>query len=238
MATRTWFFMLFIMAMLGVAFFVLRQRWGGGVADVHYQQGFNLARAGKHREAIVELKKALDEDPQHELARGKMAESHEALGNYGAALEEWQRLLRETEAEQQAGEKPRVTKLWYVHQHIGICKLKTGEYQEALDSFEKAVGSSPVAGEVHRLTGEALEKLGKTQEAAREYLEAIRKMPKDSRAYQELLRMYKERGMDEKALEVGKRMQEAGKSVADEWQKLRRRYGLDGRDQGAAGKSQ
>jgi hypothetical protein len=50
--------------------------------------------------------------------------------------------------------------------------------------------------------------------------------------------MYKERGMDEQAAEVGRRMQAAGKSVAEEWQKLRRRYGLDGRDLAASGKKQ
>jgi tetratricopeptide (TPR) repeat protein len=226
LATRTWFYLIFIMAMLGVGIYVATHRWSGGQADVHYQNGFNLAAEGKHHEAIVELKKALSKDPMHELARAKLAEEYEAIGNYGDALAQWERLLRETENEQRSGQKrPRVTKPWYVKHHIGICKLKMGRYSEAVDAFHQALESSPAAGEVHRLTGEALARLGKTREAAREFLEAIRRKPEDTEAYRLLMKLYKDKGLDDKARELGERMKGAGSKVANEWETLKRRYG-------------
>lgn len=226
MSRTTWFFMLFIMAMLAVGYYAMSQRISGGEADVHFQNGFNLAQEGKHDEAISELHRALKKDPNHELARGKLAEEYEAKGNYGDALKEWLRLLRETNEAKSSGlKRPPVTKLWYVHQHIGICKLKMGEYKEAMTSFELALKASPAKADLQLLIGETYEKMGHVKDAARAFLDAIERAPQSTEAYRRLMKLYKDRNLDKQAKELGERMKSAGSDAAKEWEKVKKQYG-------------
>ncbi len=206
MARTTWFFMLFLMVLLAIGYRQMQQRLPGGAADVHYQNGFNLSQEGKHEAAMVELRRALKIEPSHQMARGKLAEELEAVGNYGDAVKQWLRLLREANAAKQEGVTRRDGyQLWYLHQHIGLCKLRMGDFKAAVQALDLALKTSPLKADLNLLLGEALGKQGDVKGAARAFLDVLQKAPQNSEAYQKLTELYKEQKLDEKLKELRER---------------------------------
>src|SRR5688572_29957687 len=56
-----------------------------------FENGDAFLKAGKHQEAIVEFRNALQQDDKYGEARFKLAEAYEGAGNTGAAYREYVR---------------------------------------------------------------------------------------------------------------------------------------------------
>jgi tetratricopeptide (TPR) repeat protein len=115
-------------------------------------------RAGRHEEAIVRARSALETGLERPLVLNLVALGLEQDGR----LEEAERLLRR--AVRLAPRDPAC------HNALGLCLLKLGRPQQALEEFDRVVGLQPAAAFAHVNRGNALNAL-RARDAARESYE-------------------------------------------------------------------
>jgi tetratricopeptide (TPR) repeat protein len=140
-----------------------------------FDAGLKLAGEGKHEEAIVEFKKALEKDPEQANIMGNMAESYAKINKNDEALEAYKKAV--TVAPDNAA----------LFTNMGVLLSKMGKNAESQEAFKKAAALNPAASAQNFYNiGATLVNNGKTQEAAESFKQAIASDPNFAEAYYQL----------------------------------------------------
>ena len=159
----------------------------------HFDQGQRYLSAGKHREAILELRNAVAIDARFGAARAKLAEAYAAQGDGANALSEYVRA---------ADLLPNDLSL----------QLSTGSYllaarrvSDALARADAVLSIDPKNIEAHILRGNALGGLDRLEDALAEMEEALRLDPARGATYTHLGLVESARGQADAAEAAFKR---------------------------------
>ena len=90
------------------------------------------------------------------------------------------------------------------HYNLGIAYRKSGQYQDAIASYKKALRIKPDYAEAHNNLGVAYDELGQYQDAIASYKKAIRIKPDDADAHNNLGYAYEKMGRNEEAVAMYK----------------------------------
>jgi tetratricopeptide (TPR) repeat protein len=140
-----------------------------------FDAGLKLAGEGKHEEAIVEFKKALEKDPEQANIMGNMADSYSKLNKNEEALEIYKKAIA-LAADNAA-----------LYTNMGVILSKMGKNAESQEAFKKAAALNPAASAQNFYNiGATLVNNGKAQEAAESFKQAITADPNFAEAYYQL----------------------------------------------------
>jgi tetratricopeptide (TPR) repeat protein len=148
----------------------------------YVQSGDGYLAQKKYREAIVEYRNAIQQDPQFVEARQKLADTYVELGDLRNAFQEYVRIadLRPDDAEAQV--------------KVGEILLVGRNFQDAKSRAEKALASNATHVGALILRGNALAGLHKLDDAVMEVEQAIQADPDRSESYASLGMMQLIRG--------------------------------------------
>jgi Tfp pilus assembly protein PilF len=110
-------------------------RTAGASARAHLNLGKLYYKEGRYPEAMVELRRALEINPQYAGAWSTLAGVHRATGRMGDALQAMERALRI---------EPRNANF---HNSIGVLYVQLERYAESRASFRTAIEHDPAHGE-------------------------------------------------------------------------------------------
>lgn len=138
------------------------------------KSGDNYIAQKKTREAIVEYRNAIQQDPRFIEARQKLADAYTELGDLKSAFQEYSRVadLQPDNAEAQV--------------RVGEMLLVGRQFQDAKSRAEKALEANPTHVGALILRGNALAGLNKLDDAVREVEQAIAADPDRSESYASL----------------------------------------------------
>jgi tetratricopeptide (TPR) repeat protein len=102
-----------------------------GRFDSYLQAGEEALKAGRYRDALEQLQKALDLKPQHDLAWERKASAHLALKEYDRALEACQQSLNIRSDNPSA---------WFT---LGLVLDGLGRYQDEIKAYDNALKYQP-----------------------------------------------------------------------------------------------
>jgi tetratricopeptide (TPR) repeat protein len=125
--------------------------------EASHSHGIQLMAAGRHAEAAMALRKAVQFDPGR-------AVSHHALGT--ALLKSGQLAAAETSLRRAIALDP---KLAGAYLDLGVLLDTQGRDAEALQAYNQAVSFSPKLSDIHRRIGELWQRYGKTEQAIAAY---------------------------------------------------------------------
>jgi tetratricopeptide (TPR) repeat protein len=112
-----------------------------GLAEVHFSLGSVYTRTGKNAEAVAEIKRALQLEPNSDDGYVRLGRAYLATGNSDAALA----------ALKKAVELNRY--YWYNHDQLGRAYRRLGRNEEALKEFKRVVELDPKNPTVHTQMG-------------------------------------------------------------------------------------
>jgi tetratricopeptide (TPR) repeat protein len=144
------------------------------VVETQNSLGLALLKSGRVPEAQAHFERALAIDPSVE-------EAHENLGAI---------LMQQGKTSEAIGHFSEAVHLKSVYQsrfNLGLALYQTGRYAEAADQFSEAVRLKPDFAPAHDSLGHAYQKLGRRDDAAREY-EATRQLAPQFRGLAEDLK--------------------------------------------------
>lgn len=144
--------------------------------DTRVNLGTVLVKEKKYSEAMWEMLKVLGSNPKYVPAIGALSFILDQLGDSAAAVVYLQAAIRSVPGNAD------------LYVFLGSHEYKAGKYQEAIESFRKAVELDPRSDPAHYGLGLALLKKDPRNgaEAVREYKAALRFNPRNARAYFEL----------------------------------------------------
>jgi tetratricopeptide (TPR) repeat protein len=139
-----------------------------------YERGNQYFEQKKYQEAIIEYRKAIQQDAMYPEARYKLAQAYDQLGDGGNAAREYIRAadLLPNDALAQV--------------RAGIFLLVGGAYEDAKTRAQKALALEPRNAEAQILLAEANASLKNLTGAVEQMEELIRMDPNDARAYTRL----------------------------------------------------
>jgi tetratricopeptide (TPR) repeat protein len=141
---------------------------------VHNILGAALLQKGERDEAIVELQKALEINPDFAEARNILGNALRQSGRVEKAMQQYQEALRL---------KPDYAE---AHNNLGVVLLQSGRVSEAMNQCEQALRLKPDYAEAHYNLGNALLQAGRTAEAMEQYEQAVRLKPDYAEAHSNL----------------------------------------------------
>lgn len=136
-----------------------------------YLKGKSESRRRKFGKAASLFREALEHDPDFTNALYELGLCHFYQRNYAAARETFEEVLRR---------EPDFERLPNLRSHLGWCLHNLGEEARAVDLFRGSLEGKAIPGSLLGL-GEALERLGRTEEARAALMELLQKFPSDSR---------------------------------------------------------
>ncbi|GMV41158.1 MAG: hypothetical protein AMXMBFR64_28740 [Myxococcales bacterium] len=129
---------------------------GAEKARRHTYLGDRLRAMERHGAAVKEYAKAIDVVGESPIVAAKLAAALNALGRWTDALDALAPVLKA---------EPDYVLIWL---HLGKARLNTGDAAGAAEAFEAAVRLNPFDPDAHVGLANAYEKLGRTEDAARE----------------------------------------------------------------------
>ena len=185
------------------------------------KKGITLGKLGKYEEALDAFNKAIEINPQYDLAwynkgvtLGELGRQEEALDAYNKAIEidpqdasAWYNkgvILGELGRQEEALDAynkaieidPQYARAWY---NKGVALGELGRHEEALDAFNKAIEIDPQYARAWYNKGVALGILGRYEEVLDAFNKAIEIDPQDARAFTNLAEAYFNLGDPEQA---------------------------------------
>jgi len=166
---------------LGVSCLLLSQQAEANIepqeSRAYYERAIKQVERNDLRAAVIELRNALQRNPQNADARLLLGEVYARLGNGSAAEKE----LRAAERNGIAKERVAVP--------LGRALLLQGHFEELLRELDPAVFGEGVALELELQRAEAQAGLGRLTEARSSYEALSERYPEDARAYLGLSRL-------------------------------------------------
>ena len=133
----------------------------GGGADVSYQTGVDLIRAGRLAEAVHHLRKAVEQSPKNAQAWKALGVAYAAQSDFALAADPF-RTACELD--------PRLEDACY---YYGRNAYALNRFELSLEALRRALRTDRRPARVHVGLGQALEALGRAPEAEREFRKAI-----------------------------------------------------------------
>ena len=147
----------------------------------YFREGYDLAKKGSYRNAVIELKKAVAADSSY-------GNAHYVLGISYKALNEYDNAIGSFTAAHALGTKPKkaAKALGQLYQKAALNSFRQKKYREALDYFTKSRDYAPQSAQTLYVMGLAHSGLHEKDKAAVAFAEAIAANPADARPYNAL----------------------------------------------------
>jgi len=143
-----------------------------------YEEGLKSEAEAKHDEAKEHYRKALELAPEFYPARNNLGSLYMNQGNYRAAQEEFEEVVRQNQSDAAA------------YLNLGNLFLLEKRHQEALKSIEEGLRRQPFYGLGHFLLGTVYGRLGRFQDAETSLRKAVEYDPTLSKCHLELVNLY------------------------------------------------
>ncbi len=177
-----------------------------GCTDSNLVGGRNYVKDGTYDKAVVVLEKAVERSPDNPEAHFLLGKSYAETGVYEKSAVS---LAKATELDPgfyaQRSDTLR-SDLFAKLFNAGTELLNAGQYQEALDRYQKAAQFRPEKVGVHQNLGFVYTKLGRRDEAVAEYLKMYDLDPENVNALKTVLGILTEAGEREQAYEICRRI--------------------------------
>ena len=152
-----------------------KQKQASGEVKAAFDAALALSAQGKHEEALVEFKKALEKDAEQPYIQANMADTLSKLGRNDEALAAYEKAI---------SLKPDDAAMYT---NMGVLLGKMGKTAESQEAFKKAATVNPgAAGQNFYNLGATLVNAGKAAEAAEAFKQAIAADPNFAEAYYQL----------------------------------------------------
>ena len=158
-------------------------------AEVRMSLAVMYSGQGRHKDAIEELKKVMELQPQND-------DPHRVLSDVYIAGADWDSAI--AAAKQAVNLRP---SYWRNHSQLGLAYFRAGKYEEAAASYERVVQLQPDSARGYQTLGTVLQAAGKNDEALEKYEKALRIRP-SARTYSNVGTLYFWRGNHAKAAEA------------------------------------
>src|SRR5215510_3591166 len=139
-------------------------------ASAHYQLGLIYQKRGQQDAAVASFQRAAEIDPQE-------VDAHYQLGRIARQQERLNEAIRHFERVVQLDPAHSQNEIW---RETGLVYYDAGQFQDALEMFDKFLGNRPSDAEARYWRGMTLYKLGRESEAAQEMqncVESVRTAP-------------------------------------------------------------
>lgn len=153
--------------------------------------GLLYFEAGSHKQAIDQLKTALELDETHQGALVVLGDIYVELGRYQEALEPYSKVV---ELNQDNPMRHVSKQLEGVYYFLGVAYFNLGRPEEAVQSLKEALNIDWTDSDAWYMLGASHQHLGECEEAIESFTQAIRFIPNFKEAYQGLAQCYRETG--------------------------------------------
>jgi tetratricopeptide (TPR) repeat protein len=139
-------------------------------ASAHYQLGLIYQKRGEQEAARASFQRAVEIDPQEIDAHYQLGRIARHQGRLDEAIRRFEEVVRLDPAHSQ-------NEIW---RETGLVYYDAGQFQDALDMFDKFLGKRPSDAEARYWRGMTLDNLGRENEAAQEMqncVESVRTAP-------------------------------------------------------------
>jgi len=160
------------------------------MAPAHYQFGLRLYQEGQVRNALTQMLRAIELEPDNAVYRNSLGFVYFSLAEYDLARTHYEKAIRLAPAFTEA------------HVNLALVDSEQGRYQEAEAQYRKALAdpSYPTPEKVYVNWGLTLRKRGDPAGAGTMFRKAIEARPRYARAHFEMGRLLEEQGDAEGAL--------------------------------------
>jgi len=149
--------------------------------------GVLLDEKGDHEEAVVQFRAARSLDPRNQEVMGNLGAALGALGRFGEAEEELRAAVRLDPSNLQ------------VRANLGILFFRRGLYEQAQTELGAVCEADPDHGVAFFYRGEALNRLGKIDEAIQALEQSLELWPENPKAYYTLGVLFDKKNRPERA---------------------------------------
>jgi tetratricopeptide (TPR) repeat protein len=139
-------------------------------ASAHYQLGLIYQKRGEQDAAVASFQRAAEIDPQEVDAHYQLGRIARQQGRLNEAIRHFEHVVQLDSAHSQ-------NEVW---RETGLVYYDAGQFQDALEMFDKFLGKRPSDAEARYWRGMTLYKLGRESEAAHEMqncVESVRTAP-------------------------------------------------------------
>jgi tetratricopeptide (TPR) repeat protein len=139
-------------------------------ASAHYQLGLIYQKRGEQEAARASFERAVEIDPQEVDAHYQLGRIARQQGRLDEAIRRFEEVLRLDPTHSQ-------NEIW---RETGLVYYDAGQFEDALDMFDKFLSNRPSDAEARYWRGMTLDKLGRENEAAQEMqtcVESVRTAP-------------------------------------------------------------
>jgi tetratricopeptide (TPR) repeat protein len=139
-------------------------------ASAHYQLGLIYQKRGEQDAAVASFQRAAEIDPEEVDAHYQLGRIARQQGRLNEAIRHFERVVQLDQAHSQ-------NEVW---RETGLVYYDAGQFQDALEMFDKFLGKRPSDAEARYWRGMTLYKLGRESEAAQEMqncVESVRTAP-------------------------------------------------------------
>jgi tetratricopeptide (TPR) repeat protein len=145
-------------------------------ADAYVNRGIALSDLGNYQEALVDLNRGIDMDPDLVVAYTNRGSVYRKQKDYQLALADFKTAIRIQERELEAAPQSYHPSP-VPYNNLGDLNLEMRRYQEAIDNFDKAISIDPRYPEAYNNRGLARRALRQYAKAADDLAEAIKLDP-------------------------------------------------------------
>jgi len=168
--------------------------------DSHYDLGLELARQGRHDEAVLEFQRALQTGDNLAETYLALGQSHDYLGRTEKAIKAYSEAVRI---------KPDLTE---AYRNLGLAYDRSGEFLKAIRMHMKAIRLQPDEVELRKNLGLAYFNVGSYSEAIKAYEQALQINPEDATVHYSLGLVYLDLEDRESAVQHQKAIVELGQT--------------------------
>ena len=169
--------------------------------DSHYELGLELARQGRHDEAVAELQRALQTGENLGETYLELGRSYEALGRTEKAIKAYSQAIR-IKADLTEG-----------YRNLGLAYDRSGQFLNAIRMHMKAIRLSPDDVELRKNLGFAYFNVGSYSEAIKAYKQALELDSQDAVIHYNLGLVYLDLEDWEAAIQCQKAITELGETA-------------------------
>lgn len=138
---------------------------GNDLPEVHFTLGSVYTATGKNAEAVEELKRALELEPNSDNGYLRLGRAYLATGQSDAAVSALRKAVDLNPY------------YWYNHDQLGLAYFRMGRNAEALAEFKNAADLDPSNGAEYNRIGATYWRMGKLQDSIEEFKKVIKLQP-------------------------------------------------------------